>query len=172
MGVINGIAEQTNLLALNAAIEAARAGDQGRGFAVVADEVRQLARRTQTSTQEIDGIIQQLNSISEKSGRAMTGCVEQAKETVSHSNELQAVTQTIHMALEQIRAEVHQIAASIEQQAATSNELAGNTARIDNLSTRMSERIEANQEHISVSGTQIKALIIGLKQFRCDSGAA
>ena len=51
------IATETKLLSLNASIEAARAGEVGRGFAVVAQEMQKLAQNSAEATEQINGIL-------------------------------------------------------------------------------------------------------------------
>lgn len=78
-GMILDISSQTNLLALNASIESARAGEAGRGFAVVAEQIRQLAEQTRTSTEEITGIINELNKNADEVVKAVESSVDAAK---------------------------------------------------------------------------------------------
>ncbi len=69
--LITSIASQTNLLSLNASIESARAGEAGRGFAVVATEIQKLAVQSNDAAVEIQQIIGNLISESQRTMEEM-----------------------------------------------------------------------------------------------------
>ncbi|MCD4814295.1 hypothetical protein K8S19_11460 [bacterium] len=57
---IAAISRRTELLSLNAGIEAARAGEAGKGFSVVANEIRTLSESSKKATEEIGGMIREI----------------------------------------------------------------------------------------------------------------
>ncbi|VVP74543.1 hypothetical protein PS928_00124 [Pseudomonas fluorescens] len=123
VGVIHSIAEQTNLLALNAAIEAARAGEMGRGFAVVADEVRNLAKRVQTSTDEITLMVTALQAGTRDAVDFMQESSFKADDCVQQAQEAGAALADITRAVAQMRESNTQIAVAAEQQSQVAEEM-------------------------------------------------
>lgn len=158
LAVIGSIAEQTNLLALNAAIEAARAGEQGRGFAVVADEVRALAHRTQQSTQEIEQMINLIQTGTGLAVASMQSSRERVELTLEVARAAGNALDEIAVAISSINERNLVIASASEEQANVAREVDRNLTNIRDLS----QQTATGADQTSSASQELSRLAIDL----------
>ncbi len=150
LNIIRGISEQTNLLALNAAIEAARAGEAGRGFAVVADEVRTLSQRTNSSTEDIQDVLERLNQSVSRTIKSMDTGLNLTESSAKKIDSVGEKLKTISESVNDVTDRSTQIATATEEQNQVLEEINRHTSDIADemkaLASRATELTEMSDQ--------------------------
>lgn len=135
ISLIQGLAREMQLLALNAGIEAAGAGEHGVRFGVIAGEVKRLAVRSLDATTEIEGVLGEIQSGTERVSRALGENVEAIEQTSRRASGMSTVMSELVTSVQRSATYAEQINNATSEQLAAGDQVSSlmNTVRAESI---------------------------------------
>jgi methyl-accepting chemotaxis protein len=166
VGLINAIAERTHILALNASMHAASAGEAGRGFAVVADEVQRLAENARQATQQISGLVNNIQLETSDTVTTMNLAIAQVVEGSRLAEQAGAQMQATQKATSELVTSVQQIAFRSHDQAKASQDLLQRANQIKKTNQETSNQLDEQSTQTTNLVEYARMLLSAVRVFK------
>ncbi len=146
---VSDIAKQSKMLALNASIEAAKAGESGKGFAVVADEVKDLAERSQTATENVQDILQDIRKTAERAVMVTEDGTKSVDENVEQAETAGGIMVSLGEVIQQSSMASQQIVSAVREESVGIEQVVTSIREIDKVTTQFSDATEETKQAIN-----------------------
>ncbi len=168
--VINSIAERTTVLALNASMQAASAGEAGRGFAVVADEVQRLAANARQSTDQIAGLVKNIQVETSDTISTMDTVISQVVDSSDKAQKAGEKMSLNQSQIEQLVKSVESIADASVEQAKIARDLLKRSELINNKINQTNAAIADQMNQTGKLTEYATELVSSVSVFKLPAG--
>lgn len=164
--IIEEIAERTSVLALTASMQAVAAGDSGRGFAVVADEVKRLAENAHASTQQIAGLVTNIQAETAETLSALNATVSKVVDITRLADRAGVQMGDTRQTTQALVASVRKIEQTTLSQGEASQRLLARAQQLIGASKRTLSEIELQREDTESLNRSATELVQTVSEFR------
>ena len=168
VNLINTIAERTHVLALNAAMQAAVAGEAGRGFAVVAEEVQRLAESSRQATQQIAGLVGNIQIETQEAIATVGRTIDQVVQGSQQAQNAGEQMRHTKLMTAELVTQVRDIASAAEAQKLLSAQLLDSVQQIDISTEQTAAQIQEQNLQTERLQDAARQLVQAVGVFRLD----
>lgn len=155
--LLSSIAKETHILSLNAAIEAAGASDSiaGQRFTVVATQIEELAQRAAQATEQVQGIIIQVQSAAKSTSVASFESMVETERSVAGLSRASTVAEFLSELAEEANQSAQAILGGVEEQRRGSAQVASSIRQISGVA----EYNASGSGHLLQATAQLSKLV-------------